>query len=198
MSAPNEHERHVSALKVYAEDDAARPLLDTEDAEEIARVLAGVGVRFERWSATTALSEGAGPADVLAAYAADVARLQRAGGYRAVDVIRMHADHPDRAALRDKFLAEHRHGEDEVRFFVEGAGLFCLHIGARVYAVLCTRGDLLSVPANTAHWFDMGTRPRFCAIRLFTDPAGWVAHYTGSDLARAFPDFHAHCGERAP
>ena len=48
-------------------------------------------------------------------------------------------------------------------------------------------GDLVRVPAGMPHWFDMGPRPRFTAIRLFTNPEGWVAHYTGSDIARRFP-----------
>ena len=99
----------------------------------------------------------------------------------------MYPDHPDRVALRQKFLSEHTHGEDEVRFFVEGAGLFCLHLDERVYAVLCTKGDLISVPAGTRHWFDMGDRPRFTAIRLFNNPDGWIARFTGDTLAERFP-----------
>jgi enolase-phosphatase E1 len=56
-----------------------------------------------------------------------------------------------------------------------------------VYSVLCERGDLIGVPAGTRHWFDMGPRPSFTAIRLFTSPEGWVARFTGSDCARRFP-----------
>jgi 1,2-dihydroxy-3-keto-5-methylthiopentene dioxygenase len=54
---------------------------------------------------------------------------------------------------------------------------------------LCERGDLISVPAGTRHWFDMGPAPRFTAIRLFTTPAGWVANFTGEPIARGFPSF---------
>ena len=39
--------------------------------------------------------------------------------------------------MRRKFLEEHTHAEDEVRFFVEGCGLFVLHIGSEVLSVLC-------------------------------------------------------------
>ena len=96
-------------------------------------------------------------------------------GYQTVDVVSLTPDHPDKAALRKKFLDEHRHSEDEVRFFVDGQGLFSLHIGNRVYEVLCQQGDLISVPANTPHWFDMGPNPE-----------GWVANFTGSDIASRF------------
>ena len=89
--------------------------------------------------------------------------------------------------LRRKFLDEHTHAEDEVRFFVEGEGTFYLHLGGRVFRTLCCRDDLISVPAGTPHWFDMGPAPRFAAIRLFTNPEGWVARFTGSPIAEGFP-----------
>jgi 1,2-dihydroxy-3-keto-5-methylthiopentene dioxygenase len=101
----------------------------------------------------------------------------------------MTPDHPQREAARRKFLDEHTHAEDEVRFFVEGAGAFYLHLGARVFQVVCGAGDLLSVPAGTKHWFDMGPAPRFTVIRLFTDPAGWVAEPTGDAIASRLPRF---------
>jgi 1,2-dihydroxy-3-keto-5-methylthiopentene dioxygenase len=125
-----------------------------------------------------------------------VARLGQEEGFATVDVIGMTPAHPDRAALRGKFLDEHRHSEDEVRFFVRGEGIFYLHLGERVYAVGCAAGDLMSVPAGTAHWFDMGPAPDFTAIRLFTDPQGWVADMTGSPIAARFPRFEALIGEQ--
>jgi len=64
-----------------------------------------------------------------------------------------------------------------------------MHLEKIVYGIMCMKGDLISVPANTPHWFDMGSNPSFKCIRLFTDPAGWVGHSTGSDIARLFPDF---------
>ncbi len=45
------------------------------------------------------------------------------------------------------------------------------------------------MPAKTPHWFDMGPRPRFTAIRLFLSPEGWVAEASGSDIAGRFPLF---------
>jgi 1,2-dihydroxy-3-keto-5-methylthiopentene dioxygenase len=99
----------------------------------------------------------------------------------------MHPEHPDKEAFRQKFLAEHMHGEDEVRFFVRGQGLFIIHHGDRVYTMLCEKDDLISVPAGTKHWFDMGPNPRFTAIRLFNNPEGWVAKFTGDEIAKNFP-----------
>ena len=144
-------------------------------------------MRFEQWEAAKPIAPGASQDEVIAAYHADIDRLQREEGYQAVDVISLKPDHPDRAALRAKFLNEHTHSEDEVRFFVAGRGQFTLHIDGKVYEVLCVQGDLIGVPDGTRHWFDMSETPYFVAIRLFTNKEGWVANFTGSDIAEKFP-----------
>lgn len=178
----------MSRLRIYAENDGRVPLLETSDHAHIADELGRQGVRFERWPTRT-LPATPTPDEVLAAYRAEIDMLKMDGGYAACDVISLNPDHPDRDALRQKFLNEHTHGEDEVRFFVAGSGLFTLHLGDRIYEVLCEQGDLIGVPDGTPHWFDMGPHPSFTAIRLFTNPAGWVAEFTGSDIAGRFPRY---------
>ncbi|HTU82171.1 MAG TPA: cupin domain-containing protein [Candidatus Acidoferrales bacterium] len=176
-----------SSLHVYRESDAAEVLLETYDGDRIAGALREIGVRFERWAAGEALAPGAGQDDILAAYRSPVERLMAECGYASVDVIRVEPGAPNAAELRAKFLDEHRHDDDEVRFFVEGRGAFYLHAADRVYRVVCTRGDLISVPAGTRHWFDMGPDPQLAAIRLFVTPEGWVAKFTGDPIAQRFP-----------
>jgi 1,2-dihydroxy-3-keto-5-methylthiopentene dioxygenase len=177
----------MSRLRIFAENAPAAPVRSAHEHADIARELGAVGVRFERWAANAPLAPGASQDAVIAAYRGDIERLQRDEGYQAVDVISLNPDHPDRAALRQKFLNEHTHSEDEVRFFVAGRGLFTLHIGDTVYEVLCEQGDLIGVPDGTRHWFDMSETPYFIAIRLFTNKEGWVANFTGSDIAQQFP-----------
>lgn len=179
----------MSRLTVYPDDSAARPLLDTTDGAEIAAALESIRVRFERWSASRELAADVDDAAVMEAYRGDIERLKAECGYQAVDVLRCLPDNPNRATLRRKFLDEHTHDEDEVRFFVEGAGVFYLRAAGKVHMTLCERGDLISVPAGTRHWFDMGPSPRFTAIRLFTTPEGWVANFTGAPIARSFPSY---------
>ena len=166
---------------------APLPELITSDASLIAAELASRGVGFQRWEASAQLPPGADQPQILTAYASDVARVQQHGAYPTVDAIRLEPSHPERAALRQKFLAEHTHSEDEVRFFVEGRGLFCLHIGDAVLQLLCEAGDWISVPAGTKHWFDMGPEPHFCALRFFNNPDGWVATFTGDPIASRYP-----------
>lgn len=176
----------MSSLKIYAEGNPGNPLVSATGKQDIARHLNAAGVRYEQWAATAPVKAGDTQEAVIAAYRKDIDRLVAEQGYKAVDVVSLNKDNPNKAELRKKFLDEHRHMEDEVRFFVDGAGLFTLHIGDKVYEVLCTKGDLISVPAGTPHWFDMGPNPHFVAIRLFNNPEGWVANFTGSDIAQKF------------
>ncbi|MFM8278702.1 MAG: 1,2-dihydroxy-3-keto-5-methylthiopentene dioxygenase [Cyanobium sp.] len=177
----------MSILTIYAESSAAQLLQQTSDPDRIHAALAERGIGFERWPARQTLAVDATPEQILAAYGAEIRQVQARGCYPTVDAIRLTPEHPDRQALRQKFLSEHIHSEDEVRFFVEGRGLFCLHIGGEVLQMLCEANDFLSVPAGTKHWFDMGSAPRFTAIRFFDNPAGWVAHFTGESIATQFP-----------
>ena len=179
----------MSRLRIFTSDEPGNAQVQTREHAEIARHLAGIGVRFEQWQAAEAIAPGDPPDKVLAAYAPDIERLKRENGYQAVDVISLNPDHPDKTAFRQKFLNEHTHSEDEVRFFVAGSGMFTLHVDGRVYEVLCEAGDLIGVPDGTHHWFDMGPEPHFVAIRLFTNVEGWVANFTGTDIAQRFPRY---------
>jgi 1,2-dihydroxy-3-keto-5-methylthiopentene dioxygenase len=179
----------MSQLHVYADNEPSRVLLNTTDHASIAAELRKVGVLFEQWEAGADITASSTQDEILAAYAAEIARLRSMGGYTTADVINMVPTHPDKAALRQKFLSEHQHSEDEVRFFVKGSGMFYLHLDGKVFAVQCTRGDLISVPALTPHWFDMGDAPDFTCVRLFTNPEGWVAKYTGNAIADSYPRF---------
>jgi 1,2-dihydroxy-3-keto-5-methylthiopentene dioxygenase len=127
----------------------------------------------------------------MAAYRGDIDRLVAENGFKTVDVVSIAPDNPNRETMRAKFLDEHYHKEDEVRFFVAGAGLFTLHVDGKVYEIRCEQGDLIGVPDGTKHWFDMGEAPYFIAIRFFTEPDGWVGYFTGTDIAQRFPRFEA-------
>jgi 1,2-dihydroxy-3-keto-5-methylthiopentene dioxygenase len=109
-------------------------------------------------------------------------------GYTVADVINVLPTTPNLEALREKFLQEHTHTEDEVRFFVEGTGQFWFNLGGNepIFYVRCTRGDLLSVPKGTPHWFDFWEEKRVKAIRMFIDTSGWVPHYTGTGAEKLF------------
>ncbi|HEY1588292.1 MAG TPA: acireductone dioxygenase [Rhodanobacter sp.] len=177
----------MSRLRIFDESNPQAPLAVHHEHAAMAVELGKVDVRFEQWEASQPIAPGASQDEVIAAYRDDIDRLMAEKGYQAVDVISLAPDHPERATLRQKFLSEHTHSEDEVRFFVAGSGQFTLHIAGKVYDILCEQGDLIGVPDGTRHWFDMSEAPSFVAIRLFTNKEGWVANFTGDDIARRFP-----------
>jgi 1,2-dihydroxy-3-keto-5-methylthiopentene dioxygenase len=177
----------MTRLIVSSAADPKDVRLDTEDFGVIVGELAAIGARVERWRATHPLPPNASQAEILGAYAPEIERLKRERGYQAADVVSVKPNNPNWPALRQKFLVEHTHHDDEVRYFVEGSGAFYIHAGDRVLQVVGVAGDLLSVPKGTPHWFDGGETADFTCIRVFTDPAGWEAHYTGDEIWRAFP-----------
>lgn len=192
----------MTRLVISPVDDPTRIDDDTSNPAEITGRLAAMGIDFGRWDTPHELAPDATSEDVLEAYAAQVQAV-RERGYDTVDVARMALDPsaPDYAdkvaASRGTFLSEHRHADDEVRFFVDGSGLFYLHVDGQVLMLRCDARDFVSVPAGTPHWFDMGTHPRFTAIRFFQRSDGWVADFTDSDIATRFPSFDELAGAGA-
>ncbi|NGY06688.1 1,2-dihydroxy-3-keto-5-methylthiopentene dioxygenase [Solimonas terrae] len=179
----------MTTLSVYAEQQPQQPLGVYTEFAAIRDQLAQIGVEFERWDASRPLSATAEPDEVIAAYRDSIDRLNAKYGFVSVDVVSMHPDHPQAETARGKFLSEHTHDDFETRFFVDGAGAFYIRAGGKVFLTVCTKGDLINLPANVTHWFDMGPRPDFKAIRFFRIPEGWVGHFTGDAIAERFPKF---------
>ncbi|MDH6109383.1 1,2-dihydroxy-3-keto-5-methylthiopentene dioxygenase [Kitasatospora sp. MAP12-15] len=192
----------MTLLRTMHEEHPESAVLLTEDPAEIGAALAEHGIHYERWDTARGLPADAGDAEVLDAYRTEIAKVGAEGGYTLIDVARLRPDPadpgwPERArAARSKFLEEHRHAEDEVRFFAAGRGCFYLHLGPLVHAVVCEAGDLLSVPAGTAHWFDMGGEPEFTAVRFFQSADGWVGDFCEVSIASRFPTLDRILAER--
>jgi 1,2-dihydroxy-3-keto-5-methylthiopentene dioxygenase len=176
----------MSALTIYPEMQAQHGTRYTDFAT-IQAHLHSLGVQFEHWNTDYPLAADADQNSILSAYRDPINGLKQKHNFQSIDVIHVTPNHPEKDMIRKKFLAEHIHDDFEIRFFIEGCGLFYLHVAGRVYVVLCEKGDLISVPANTKHWFDMGENPSFTCIRLFTTPYGWVANFTDDPIAEAFP-----------
>ena len=168
------------AIVTVADD---RRTIDGDEA--VAAFLDTQGITFERWQATVAVADSASAEEVLKAYAADIDRLKALGGYVAADVIDVRPDTPNVDAMLAKFSREHWHDEDEVRFILEGRGVFHVHPSeGPVFAIEVGPGDLIRVPRGTHHWFDLCADRRIRAIRLFQDPSGWTPRYTDSGAER--------------
>lgn len=150
--------------------------------------LAERGVLYDVWEAATPFAKDTDQQAVLAAYAHVLEPFMAQGGYRTADVIVVHPDLPNLAQLEQKFKREHTHSEDEIRFFVEGDGYFWFNLGGDepVFVVHGQAGDLLSVPAGTKHWFEMGPNKFLKCVRVFIEQAGWTPHYTDSGIDQRY------------
>jgi len=155
--------------------------------EDVRAYLAGIGIDYERWEPGHEVAADAPAEKILAAYAPEIERLKEQGGYVTADVIDVHAQTPGLEAMLNKFNSEHWHDEDEVRFIIEGRGLFHIHPkGSAVVAIEVEAGDLIRVPRGTWHWFHLCPDRRIRAIRLFQNPAGWTPHYTSSGVDKNY------------
>ena len=139
---------------------------------------------FDQWTCGIVFKDTATQEEILEAYSKDLKPFMEKGGYETADVISINKLTDNYDAIRAKFLAEHTHSEDEIRFFVDGKGTFWFHLeNGEIFNLLCQKGDLISVPAGTKHWFDAGEKNPFVkAIRIFIDMSGWIPHYTGSGI----------------
>ena len=172
----------MSYVAVYAIATPDTPNKVLTHFDDIVSTLAEHAVRFARWQPAP-IEKGASDADMIAAYQPQIDAL----GYAAVEVLRAAGDPAQNAELRAQCLNERRYGEDAVRFFVAGQGLFNLHVGDYVYAVRCEKNDLLVIPAGMPHWFDMGENPYFVTLHLFNTAKGSEPQLTGDDIAGDFP-----------
>ncbi|MGI9457310.1 MAG: 1,2-dihydroxy-3-keto-5-methylthiopentene dioxygenase, partial [Aeoliella sp.] len=126
--------------------------------------------------------------EILASYAPEIERLKNRGGFVTADVINVSPDTPNLDEMLAKFDKEHTHSEDEVRFTVEGRGVFWIHPhDSSVFSIEVEAGDLINVPAGTLHWFHLCDDRHIRCIRLFEDMSGWTPHYSGSDLHSEHP-----------
>ncbi|MGH9409074.1 MAG: 1,2-dihydroxy-3-keto-5-methylthiopentene dioxygenase [Vicinamibacterales bacterium] len=157
------------------------------DLAQVRAFLGRYGIEYERWTPEHPIAPNSSADDILSAYAREVDALKRRGGYATTDVIDVKPDTPNLEGMLAKFSREHWHDEDEVRFIIEGRGLFHVHpaVGP-VFAIEVEAGDLIRVPRGTHHWFDLCSDRRIRAIRLFRDVSGWTPHYTDSGVDKGF------------
>lgn len=146
------------------------------------------GIIFEQWETSIPLKDTDTQETILKAYDHELGPYMKKNGYVNADVINVHKDTPNIEAIRAKFLSEHTHAEDEVRFFVDGEGQFFFHLEERkeVFRLTCQKGDFISVPKGVSHWFDLAPKYHVKAIRVFQTPEGWVANYTNSGTEQKY------------
>lgn len=114
----------------------------------------------------------------VAARAAEMARIKREHGYRDEDEVSLSNETPNLEAICAKFDKEHRHTLDEVRFVVEGEGIFDVRDQSdRLVRIVVEAGDLIIIPANKYHRFLLTPAKKIRCVRLFLNQEGWTPLY---------------------
>jgi 1,2-dihydroxy-3-keto-5-methylthiopentene dioxygenase len=157
------------------------------ETRAIREYLAHINIDYEVWVPSHPIGPDATNEAILNAYSTEIEKLKVRGGYVTADVINVNPQTPGLEAMLARFNREHWHDEDEVRFIIQGRGVF--HIRPKdspVVAIEVEAGDLIRVPRGTWHWFDLCADRQIRAIRLFQDPSGWTPSYTDSGVDSRF------------
>ncbi|MCB9594520.1 MAG: cupin domain-containing protein [Sandaracinaceae bacterium] len=113
-----------------------------------------------------------------AAFQAPLDALKGANGYVHQDEVSLSVATPNLDAICAKFVDEHLHTEDEVRFVLEGEGVFDIRSGDdRWMRVTVEAGDLIVVPKDRYHRFFLTDSKQIRCVRLFQDASGWTPVY---------------------
>jgi 1,2-dihydroxy-3-keto-5-methylthiopentene dioxygenase len=113
-----------------------------------------------------------------AAFQTPLDELKERNGYVTQDEVALLPDMPNLQEICDRFVDEHFHDEDEVRFVLAGGGVFDIRSNDdRWMRVEVTEGDLIVIPKKRHHRFFLNDEKMIRCVRLFQDASGWVPHY---------------------
>ena len=156
------------------------------EATEIADFLAPHGIQYEHWDIPEHIQQlsikpslsAEDQENVLEAFRDKLDVLAKRDGYVASDMICLIPDMEGREGALGKFDLEHYHDDDEVRFIVDGEGVFGFESqDLRKFLIRVEAGDYIVIPAKSYHWFYMNSGTGIKALRIFKDKTGWTPVY---------------------
>jgi len=158
---------------------------------KIRSALIPYGVDFRHVEVSPELSETIAAEEIFEALGDLVPNPSNAHPWKFADIVSIQPER-DRKALQ-QYQREHWHSEDEIRLLIEGGGMFHFHRERMAVAALeVETGDWIQIPAGILHWFHVKPGCRCRAVRMFSDPSGWLPEYTHSGIeARYLPGWYA-------
>jgi len=161
--------------------------------DQVREVLSTLGIELNQWPlvqdpqilsllAKTALTDEE-KEQVLLGFESRFIDQKNLYGYQSRDLVVLHPNTPNLDSLLSQFDRVHLHTDDEVRYIIDGSGIFGFLTPTNQRLKLTVRaGEYIRVPKNTRHWFVLDDKRRIKAVRYFTNKDGWVAHYTGDSI----------------
>lgn len=176
----------MSRLSVHHQSSPDMPNKVLGHAEDITSTLAAVGIDFRVLDLDVKLQAGVAQEDILSAVAEPVQQLKRDHDLGHVEVTSIDqrrwpreddkpVDPPQEVVMDGA----------QLYLFLAGQGLLNLHVDDYVYALVAERNALITVPAGTRHWFDLGEFPHCSLVCLSAGMA--VSTPSGDDIAARFP-----------
>lgn len=109
--------------------------------------------------------------------------LKRTAGYQFRDLIVLHPGIPNLDVMVAKFDQSHTHADDEVRYIIDGEGVFGFvrPDGSQVELTVQPE-EYINVPSGTEHWFYLTSARRIKAVRYFIGMDGWTPQYTSKEI----------------
>lgn len=150
-----------------------------QDPNQIKKLLAEEGIIYQEWGVKDQVHDFADEA-VLSAYSHEIEKLKEDFHYISADLVALNPDTPKLQEICSNFAKEHHHLDDEVRFVVEGEGVFEI-LSNKTKSMLKIKtqpGDLIIIPAARRHLFYLTASQNIRCIRLFKNSKGWEAIYS--------------------
>ncbi|MBV6621346.1 MAG: acireductone dioxygenase [Rivularia sp. (in: Bacteria)] len=162
------------------------------DLQSISRELAPLKVQLDYWAIgenrqinqklTKASLADSEKEEVLQGLDKYFEQLKQEAGYQERDLIVLHPEIPNLDDMLKKFDSIHTHADDEVRYIVDGEGIFGFvrPDGSQVELTIQPQ-EYINVPAGCEHWFYLTPARRIKAVRYFIGKEGWIPEYTGRE-----------------
>ncbi|MFV3385922.1 acireductone dioxygenase [Pseudomonas sp. NY15364] len=174
----------MSSLAVYQHTSPELPNKILNHADDIASTLAAVGIDYCQVELPAALRPGCEQAEFDAAYGLWLQAFMGKEGYVQQELFNLQRNHPQKLELRARHLDEQSQSTASAWLFLGGFAQLSLHLDDHVYMLQGEKGDLLSLPAGTRYWFDLGEEPHALVVRLSASEDAPVR--TDDDIASRF------------
>lgn len=155
------------------------------DLNAMVKFFEPLGLRLEHWPLLTSKAKELAGAETLSPEQAEVL-LDECDPYfhslkvlEARDLVALSSSTTGLDEMLAKFSSVHTHDDDEVRYIVDGEGVFGFVMPESDEQVLLKveSEDFIWVPKGTRHWFVLTPSKRIKAVRYFTSKEGWVPNY---------------------
>ncbi|MBH3341924.1 acireductone dioxygenase [Pseudomonas mendocina] len=175
----------MSSLAVHLHTSPELPNKVLNHADDIASTLAAAGIDYRQVELPAALRPGCEQAEFEAAYGLWLQALMGEEGHVQQELFNLQRNHPQKLELRARHLDEQVQASACTWLFLGGFAQLSVHLDGYVYVLQGERGDLMTLPAGTRHWFDIGEEPHVLVVRL--SERDETPERTGDDIARRFP-----------